>query len=51
MRLIEIAGFVDRVQDGEALFEEVRRVSGAFDLTNGAEGDTRRVQEMTLRGS
>ena len=50
MRLIEIAGFVDGVENGDTLFEEIRRVSGAFDLTDSAEGHTRRSQKMTLSG-
>ena len=33
MRLIKIAGFVDSVENGNTLLQEVRRVSRAFDLT------------------
>ena len=51
MRLIEIASLVDRVENGDALLQEVCRTSGAFDLTDRAVGDARRLQEMPLRGS
>src|SRR6516164_4785374 len=48
MRLIEVAGFVNRVEDRGALLQEVRRMSGAFNLTNSAVGHTRRLQKMPL---
>ena len=51
MRLIEIAGFVDGVENGDTLFQEVRRVSRAFDLTDRAVSQTRRLRKMTLSGS
>ena len=51
MGLIEIAGLVNCVEDGDALFQEVRRVPGALDLTSRAVSDPRRLQKMTLHGS
>jgi hypothetical protein len=36
VRLIEISGFVDGVEDGRALAQQVRCVSGALDLANGS---------------
>ena len=35
MRLIEIAGFVNGVENRDTLLQEVRRVPRAFDLTKG----------------
>src|SRR5258708_36421031 len=51
MRLIETAGFVDGVENGGALLQEVRSVSRAFDLTDRAVGQTRRSRKMALSGS
>lgn len=51
MRLIEIAGLVNRVENGDALFQEICCMAGAFDLANRAVGDTRRLQKVPLHES
>ncbi len=51
VRLIEIAGQVGGVDDGDALFQEVRRISGALNLTKGGVGQSRGPQKMPLCGS
>jgi hypothetical protein len=51
VRLIEVAGFVDRVKDRDPLFQESRRIPGAFDLPNRAVGDSGCAQKVPLCGS
>ena len=45
MRLIEIAGFVDGVENRNALSQEIRRMSGTFDLPDRAVGQTGRGEK------
>src|SRR5262245_19295106 len=51
MCLIEVAGLVDRIENGNALREKSRCVSGAFDLANRGTRDPGRAREVTLRPS
>src|SRR6478672_10375713 len=51
MRLIEVAGFIDRIEDRDATHQESRRKSGALDLADCAMADSGRAQEVTLCGS
>jgi len=48
--LIEIPAFMDRVENRDTLFQEVGRVSCAFDLPDRPVRDAGRLQEMTLSG-
>ena len=49
MRLIEIARFVHRVEDRDALAQEDGRVAGALDLPHHAVADPGCAEEATLR--
>ena len=51
MRLVEIAGFVDGIENGDTLLQEVRRVARTFDLADRAVRQTSRSRKMTLSGS
>src|ERR1700752_3692834 len=51
MGLIEIPGFMDGVQDGHAVPQQVRGATSALDLADSAMGQPGRPQEMALRGS
>jgi hypothetical protein len=51
VRLIEIASYVDGVDNGDALLQQIRRISRSLDLAKSGAGYTRCPQEMPLGGS
>jgi hypothetical protein len=51
MGLIVVARFVNRVENRDALLQEVRRLPGAFDLPNGAVSQAGCPEKVPLRGS
>ena len=51
MRLIVIARFVNRIEIRDAVLQEVRRISCAFDLMNSAAGHSRHLKEAPLFSS
>src|SRR6202011_2146271 len=49
--LIEIAGQMDGVEDGDALLQQVRCISRSLDLTKSRRGYARGPQKVSLCGS
>jgi hypothetical protein len=51
VRLIEITGFMNGVEDGRALPQEIRGVPGALDLPDGAMRQPGRAEKVPLSRS
>jgi hypothetical protein len=51
VRLIEVAGLIYGIENRHSFAQEIRRMSGTFDLPPRRVGDAGRAQKMALSGS